>query len=130
MVLTITEAVSIMVPETTMEDSETKTVAIRTTREIRITKTEDSETRTAADSEIKAAVLRIPREARVHKITVDSETKTAAAVSEILKAVQDQSLPAADSETVRVVPKALVQADNRAAEAALDKTIINNKTNS
>lgn len=104
MVLTIMEAVSIMVPETTMEDSETKTVVIR---EIRITKTVDSETRTA----------------------VDLETKTAVAGSEILKAVQDQSLQAEDSETAQAA-KAVALQDNRAAEAALDKTIINNETNS
>jgi hypothetical protein len=42
--------------------------------------------------------------------------------------VADQNLPAADSETAPAA-KAVVPADNRAAEAALDKTIINKKTN-
>lgn len=93
-------------------------------RTIKGTKTTaDSETPTAAiaDSKIKAAVTRITR---VTKITVDSGTKTAAA-----KTVADQNLPAVDSETAPAA-KALVQADNRAAEAALDKTIINKETNS
>jgi hypothetical protein len=92
-------------------------------RTIRVTKTTaDSEIPTViADSETKAAVTRI---IRVTKITVDSGTKTAAA-----KVVADQNLPAVDSETAPAA-KALVQADNRAAVAALDKTIINKKTNS
>jgi hypothetical protein len=110
----------IIATETTMADSETKTAVIRTTREIRITKIMDSETRTAVDLETKAAVLRILREA---KITVDSE---------ILKAAQDQNLPVEDSETAQAAKAvaAVVQPDNRAAEAALDKTIINKETNS
>lgn len=97
--------------------SETRTMVIRT---IRVTKTTaDSETPTViADLETKAAAT------RVTKITVDSGTRTVAA-----KAVADQNLPAVDSETAPAA-KALVQADNRAAEAALDKTIINKKTNS
>jgi hypothetical protein len=92
-------------------------------RTIRVTKTTaDSEIPTViADSETKAAVTRI---IRVTKITVDSGTRTAAA-----KAAEDQNLPAVDSETAPAA-KALVQADNRVAEAALDKTIINKKTNS
>ena len=68
--------------------------------------------------------------------TVDSETKTAVirttritAVSEILKAATDQSLLAVDSGIAQAA-KARVQADSRAAEAALDKTIINKETNS
>ncbi|CAD0225326.1 protein of unknown function [Chryseobacterium sp. JV274] len=101
-------------------DSETRTMVIRT---IRVTKTTaDSEIPTVtADSETKAAVTRI---VRVPKITVDSETKTAAA-----KTAPDQNLPAVGSETVPAA-KAVVQTDNRAAEAALDKTIINKETNS
>ena len=101
-------------------DSETRTAVIRT---IKATKTTaDSEIPTViADSETKAAVTRI---IRVTKITVDSGTRTAAA-----KVAADQNLPAVDSETVPVA-KAVVPADNRAAEAALDKTIINKKTNS
>ncbi len=124
MVLTTTEAVSIMAAEITMADSETRTAGIRITREIRTTKTAGSETRTAVDSEIRTVAPKI----RVHKTTADSETKTAVD-SEILKAAQDQNLPAADSETVRAARAAVLQ-DSRAAEAALDKTIINNKTNS
>lgn len=100
-------------------DSETKTAVIRTTRG----------TRTAADSEIKTAVIRIPREARVPKTMVVSEIPTVTVDSGILKAA-DQNLPAEDSEIAQAAAKARVQADNRAAEAALDKTIINNKTNS
>jgi hypothetical protein len=116
----ITEVSIIIAAEPTMADSETKTAVIRTTREIRITKTTDSETRTVVDLEIKAAVFRILREA---KITVDSE---------ILKAAPDQNLPVADSETAQAAKAvaAVVQPDNRAAEAALDKTIINKETNS
>ena len=113
-----------MAAEITMADSETRTAGIRITREIRTTKTAGSEIRTAVDSEIRTVAPKI----RVHKTTADSETKTAVD-SEILKAAQDQNLPAADSETVRAARAAVLQ-DSRAAEAALDKTIINNKTNS
>jgi hypothetical protein len=118
MVHTITMEDSITETPIVTVDSETKTAVIRTTRGIR----------TVVDSETKTMVIRILREARVPKTTADSEIK-AAADSGILKAA-DQNLPAADSETVQVAAKALVQADNRAAEAALDKTIINKETNS
>ena len=101
-------------------DSETKIVVIRT---IKVTKTTaDSEIPTViADSEIKAVVARI---IKVTKTTVDSETKTAA-----VKTAADQNLPAVDSETAQAA-KAVAQTDNRVAEAALDKTIINKETNS
>ena len=68
--------------------------------------------------------------------TVDSETKTAVirttritAVSGILKAA-DQNLLAAVDSGIAQAAKAPAQADSRAAEAALDKTIINKETNS
>lgn len=86
-------------------------MVIRTTRE----------TKTTADSETKTVVTRITK---VHKITVGSETKTV-----VVKTASDQNLPVVDSETAQAA-KALVQADSRAAEAALDKTIINKETNS
>jgi len=116
----ITEDSIIIETPIAIVDSETRIAVLRT---IKVTKTTaDSEIPTViADSETKAVVTRI---IRVTKITVDSGTKTAAA-----KAVADQNLPAVDSETAPAA-KALVQADNRAAEAALDKTIINKKTNS
>jgi hypothetical protein len=84
-------------------------MVIRTIREIKTTVVSEIPTVTA-DSEIKTAAIRI---------TADSE---------ILKAA-DQNLPAADSGIAQAT-KAPVQADSRAAEAALDKTIINKETNS
>lgn len=92
-------------------------MVLKTIRVIRITA--DSETPTAtADSEIKAAAIRATREAR---ITVVSEILEAAAA--------DQNLPVVDSETAQAA-KAAVPADSKAVAEALDKTIINNKTNS
>lgn len=71
-----------------------------------------------ADSETKTMVIRTARETR---ITAGSETPMVTAA--------DQNLPAVDSGIVQAA-KAAVQTDSRAAEAALDKTIINKKTNS
>ncbi len=100
-------------------DSETKIVVLKTIRVIKTTA--DSETPTVtADSEIKAAAIRATREAR---ITVVSEIPEAAAA--------DQNLPVVDSETVPAAKAAApaVPADSKAVAEALDKTIINNKTN-
>ncbi len=100
-------------------DSETKIVVLKTIRVIKTTA--DSETPTVtADSEIKAAAIRATREAR---ITV---------VSEIPEAAADQNLPVVDSETAQAAKAAVptVPADSKAVAEALDKTIINNKTNS
>lgn len=89
-------------------------------RTIRVTKiTADSEIPTVtADSETKTMVIRTARETR---ITVDSEIPMVTAA--------DQNLLAVDSGIAQAA-KAPVQADSRAAEAALDKTIINKETNS
>ncbi|WP_228458631.1 hypothetical protein [Chryseobacterium aureum] len=107
-----------MAAEITMVDSETKTTVTRITK-------------TAEDSEIPTAtvVFRTAREIRTTKTAAVSETPAAIVDSEILKAVQDQSLRVEDSETAQA-PKAVALQDSRAAAEALDKTIINNKTNS
>lgn len=97
---------------TATADSETRTAVIRTIRE----------TRTIVGSETKAMGIRTTR------TTTVSEIPIVMADSEILKAA-DQNLPVVDSETAQAA-KAPAPADSRAAEAALDKTIINKKTNS
>lgn len=127
---TITEVVSITTEtETTVAGSETKTAVIRTVREPRTTV--GSETRVAVVSETKVLAIKILRELR---IIVVSEIKTTEAptiaASEILKAPADRSLhQVGDSETAQAAKAAVALQDNRAV-AALDKTIINNKTNS
>lgn len=114
----ITEDSIIIETPIAIAGSETRIMVIRTIRETKTTA--DSEI-LMAGSETKTAVIRTARELR---ITADSETRTVAA-----KTAADQNLPAVDSETAPAA-KAVVQTDNRAAEAALDKTIINKKTNS
>jgi len=90
--------------------SETRIMVLRTIRGIKTTAVSETPTVTA-DSEIKETLIR----------TI--------VVSEILKAAPGHNLPAADSG-IAPAAKAAVQTDSRAAAAALDKTIINNKTNS
>jgi hypothetical protein len=87
-------------------------MVIRTIREIKTTVVSEIPTVTV-DSEIKTTAIRITR------ITAVSEIPEAAG----------QNLLVVDSEIAQAA-KAPVQADSRAAEAALDKTIINKETNS
>lgn len=114
---TITEGLITTETPTATADSETRIMVIKTIRVTKITAGSGIPMVTA-DSEIKTAVIRTTRETR---ITAGSEI--------LMVTVADQSLPAVDSGIVQAA-KAPVQADSRAAGAALDKTIINKETNS
>lgn len=84
-----------------------------------------------ADSETKAAVTKTIKETRTAKAAVDSgipETLTITAAQAAGQNLQEEDSEAA--QVVQAVPKAVALKDNRAAEAALDKTIINKETNS
>jgi len=121
----------------TIEEPAQETTAVITDSEIQITPItitakDHRATRTTEASEIKVAVIRILRELRITKAVVVSEIHNSIIKTKTVPDLRNH--PMAGSEEVQVLQPILsrtaVLQDNSQAEADLDKTIINKKTDS